>query len=52
MTILMVTHQPDEARALCRRIAFVDEGRIAAFAPVEAMFSPQAPAAFRAYTGA
>lgn len=52
MTILMVTHQPDEARALCRRIAFVDEGRIAAFAPAATMFSPQAPAAFRAYTGA
>jgi len=51
MTILMVTHQPEDARALCRRIAFVDEGRIAAFAPVETMFSAQAPAAFRAYIG-
>ena len=52
MTILMVTHQPDDARALCHRIAFVDEGRIAAFAPVEVMFSADAPAGFRAYTGA
>ncbi|MCO5158873.1 MAG: thiamine ABC transporter ATP-binding protein [Aquamicrobium sp.] len=52
MTILMVTHQPHDARALCRRIAFVDEGRIAAFAPVEVMFSANAPAGFRAYIGA
>lgn len=51
MTILMVTHQPDDARAIAGRIAFIDDGRIAAFAPTEEMFSGRAPSAFRAYAG-
>ena len=51
MTILMVTHQPEDARALCERVAFVEDGRVAAFAPVQTMFSADAPAAFRAYIG-
>ncbi|RIK84482.1 MAG: thiamine ABC transporter ATP-binding protein [Hyphomicrobiales bacterium] len=52
MTILMVTHHPGDARALCHRIAFVEEGRVAAVAPTAEMFSPDAPEAFRAYIGA
>lgn len=52
MTILMVTHQPDEARALARRIAFVEDGTVAAFAPADEMFSQAGPSAFRAYIGA
>jgi thiamine transport system ATP-binding protein len=51
MTILMVTHHPDDAEALADQVAFVDEGRIAAFAAVGEMFSGSAPAAFRAYIG-
>jgi len=51
MTILMVTHQPEDARALCDRVAFVEDGRVAAFAPAQTMFSAAAPAAFRAYMG-
>ena len=51
MTILMVTHQPEDARALCDRVAFVEDGRVAAFAPAQTMFSADAPAAFRAYMG-
>ncbi|MBX9465687.1 MAG: thiamine ABC transporter ATP-binding protein [Aquamicrobium sp.] len=51
MTILMVTHHPDDAEALADQVAFVDEGRIAAFSAVEEMFSASAPAAFRAYIG-
>lgn len=51
MTIMMVTHHPDDAEALAGDVAFVDEGRIAAFAAVEEMFSDNAPAAFRAYIG-
>jgi thiamine transport system ATP-binding protein len=51
MTILMVTHQPQDARAIAGRIAFVEDGRIAAFAPTPDMFSPDAPEAFRAYVG-
>jgi thiamine transport system ATP-binding protein len=52
MTILMVTHQPEDARGIARRIAFVEDGTIAAFAPVDEMFSETGPSAFRAYTGA
>src|SRR5690606_7460835 len=52
MTILMVTHHPGDARALCHRIAFVEDGRVAAVAPTAEMFSPDAPEAFRAYIGA
>lgn len=51
MTVLMVTHQPDDARALAGHVAFVEEGRIRAFAPTAAMFSPAAPPGFRAYIG-
>lgn len=51
MTILMVTHHPDDAAALADHVAFIEQGRIAAFAPAAEMFSAAAPAAFRAYTG-
>lgn len=51
MSILMVTHQPDEARAIAQRIAFIEDGAVAAFAPAEEMFSKAAPSAFRAYIG-
>jgi thiamine transport system ATP-binding protein len=51
MTILMVTHQPQDARAIAGRIAFVEDGRIAALAPTALMFSADAPEAFRAYAG-
>ena len=52
MTVLMVTHNPDDARAIAGRIAFVEEGRVVACEETEAMFSAAAPAAFRAYIGA
>lgn len=51
MTILMVTHHPDDALVLCSTIAFIEDGRVAAVAPTEEMFSGAAPAAFRAYIG-
>lgn len=51
MTILMVTHHPDDARALCDTIIFIEDGRIAAMEATEKMFSAVAPAAFRAYIG-
>lgn len=52
MTVLMVTHHPDDARSLADSVAFIDEGRVAACLPAAEMFSQQAPAAFRAYIGA
>lgn len=51
MTVLMVTHNPDDARAIAGHVAFIDEGRIAAFEATEKMFSDAAPPAFRAYAG-
>jgi thiamine transport system ATP-binding protein len=52
MTVLMVTHNPDDARAIAGRIAFIEDGRVAACEKTERMFSAAAPAAFRAYVGA
>ncbi len=52
MTILMVTHQPEDARDIARHIAFVEDGMVAAFASVNEMFSEVGPAAFRDYIGA
>lgn len=51
MTILMVTHHPDDARMLCDAIIFIEDGHVAEMAPTEKMFSDAAPAAFRAYIG-
>ena len=51
MTVLMVSHHPDDARGFADRIAFIDGGGVAAFATTETMFSPAGPAAFRAYVG-
>lgn len=51
MTILMVTHHPDDARALCDAIIFIEDGHVAEMAPTEKMFSGAAPAGFRAYIG-
>jgi thiamine transport system ATP-binding protein len=51
MTILMVTHHPDDAQALADSVAYIENGRVAAFAPTGEMFSERAPAAFRAYIG-
>ena len=51
MTVMMVTHQPDDARTLAQQICFIDDGRVAALEAVETMFSEMAPASFRAYIG-
>lgn len=51
MTVLMVTHHPDDAQAIARQVAFLEAGRITAFAPAETMFGAAAPASFRAYIG-
>jgi thiamine transport system ATP-binding protein len=51
MTILMVTHHPDDAQALADSVAYIENGRVVALAPAQEMFSERAPAAFRAYIG-
>ncbi len=49
MTVLMVTHQPEDARYAAGRIAFVEAGRITHLLATEAFFADTAPAEIRAY---
>lgn len=49
MTILMVTHHPEDARAIAGEIAFLVEGRIAAAGSAGWFFSETGPSAFRDY---
>jgi thiamine transport system ATP-binding protein len=49
MTVLMVTHHPEDARIIAGRIAFLTDGQVAAQGSAEEFFSASAPAAFRHY---
>jgi thiamine transport system ATP-binding protein len=49
LTILMVTHQPEDAEYAASRIAFVQNGRIAHVLPTKQFFAGTAPAEIRAY---
>ena len=49
LTILMVTHQPEDAKFAASRIAFVQNGRIAHVLPTKQFFAPSAPAEISAY---
>lgn len=51
MTILMVTHHPEDARGFAGRVAFLDGGRIAAEGPTDAILSGGGDAAVSAYLG-
>jgi thiamine transport system ATP-binding protein len=44
LTVLMITHQPEDAKYLASRIAFVQDGRIAHVLPTKQFFSASAPA--------
>jgi thiamine transport system ATP-binding protein len=44
LTVLMVTHQPEDAKYAASRIAFVQNGRIAHVLPTKQFFSASAPA--------
>ena len=52
LTILMVTHQPEDAEYAASRIAFVQAGRIAHVLPAKKFFATSAPAEIRAYLSA
>ena len=49
LTVLMVTHQPEDAKYAATRIAFVHAGRIAHFLPTKQFFAASAPAEISAY---
>lgn len=49
LTVLMVTHQPEDAKYAASKIAFVQNGRIAHVLPAKKFFSASAPAEISAY---
>lgn len=49
LTVLMVTHQPEDAKYAATRIAFVQSGRVAHFLPTKQFFATSAPAEIGAY---
>ncbi len=51
MTVLLVTHQPDEAQRIAQRLVFVDNGVIAAAGNTADFFAGNGPETFRRYIG-
>lgn len=49
MTILMVTHHPEDARGIADTVAFLADGRIESAGDAERFFSASGPQAFRDY---
>ncbi|OJU52707.1 MAG: thiamine ABC transporter, ATP-binding protein [Mesorhizobium sp. 61-13] len=51
MTVLFVTHQPEDARRIAGKMVFVENGAVAETGPSERFFSAGGPEAFRRYIG-
>ena len=51
MTVLFVTHQPEDARLLASAIVFLEDGRVAASGETAKFFGRHGPEAFRRYIG-
>ncbi len=51
MTVLMVTHTPEDAIYLDAVLLFLDTGRISAMGPAVELLSPTGPEALRRYIG-
>jgi thiamine transport system ATP-binding protein len=51
MTVLFVTHQPEDARRLASAIVFLEDGRVAASGETAKFFGRHGPEAFRRYIG-
>ncbi|CCV11001.1 thiamine ABC transporter ATP-binding protein [Mesorhizobium sp. STM 4661] len=52
MTVLFVTHQPEDARRIGQNMVFLDNGTVAATGVAEDFFGRSGPEAFRRYLGA
>ncbi|MER8463287.1 thiamine ABC transporter ATP-binding protein [Mesorhizobium sp. M1396] len=52
MTVLFVTHQPEDARRIGEHIVFLDNGLVAAVGKADDFFTGAGPEAFRRYMGA
>ncbi len=51
LTVLMVTHAPEDAGRIARRIAFLDGGTVAAVGDARSFLAGDGPGAFNAYIG-
>jgi thiamine transport system ATP-binding protein len=51
LTTLIITHQPEDSRAICDRILYVEQGSIRANEPTESMFRRADIAGWRDYLG-
>jgi thiamine transport system ATP-binding protein len=51
MTVVLVTHRPEDARRVAQRMIFLDSGTVAAIGETEFFFGPDGPDAFRRYIG-
>lgn len=52
MTVLFVTHQPEDARRISHDMVFIEGGRVAATGAIGKFFGEGGPEAFRRYIGA
>jgi thiamine transport system ATP-binding protein len=52
MTVVFVTHHPEDARRLSRRILFLEDGKVSASGETQKFFAEDGPPAFRRYIGA
>jgi thiamine transport system ATP-binding protein len=52
MTVLFVTHQPEDARRIANDMVFLESGAVAGAGPTETFFSEAGPESFRRYIGA
>ncbi|TGR25056.1 MULTISPECIES: thiamine ABC transporter ATP-binding protein [unclassified Mesorhizobium] len=52
MTVLFVTHQPQDARRIGQKVVFLDNGAVAATGTADDFFAGAGPEAFRRYIGA
>ena len=52
MTMLFVTHQPEDARRIASRIVFLEDGHVVAAGETEDFFGRHGPEAFKRYIGA
>jgi thiamine transport system ATP-binding protein len=51
MTVVLVTHQPADARRVAQRMIFLESGTVDATGEIEFFFGPDGPEAFRRYIG-
>lgn len=51
MTVLFVTHQPEDARRVSASIVFIEDGKIVATGPTDSFYGPHGPAPFKRYIG-